>query len=249
MSLSFPLLFRKFVPPWSSVSAISISPEGVQRTPITVTSALCVRPGMYRSSCGCQTLLLMDQWRYFPSCPRCRTRVDWIWEEPQQPAHTSPTATHTQSLQRSGALPGEYTVAGSAPTVLVVDDCAETRAALRGILERAGYDVEAASHGREGLVKLQEGIRPSVIVLNLRDEAAADFQRAQLHGPTAIAYIPVIVLSGVFGLHEASGEEPLTSPIEPETVLALVSLFCPAIGQRPAAEPTGVAHELGAEAP
>ncbi len=249
MSLSFPLLFRKLVPPWSSVSEISISPEGVQRTPITVTSALCVRPGMYRSSCGCQTSLLMDQWRYFPSCPRCRTRVDWIWEEPQQPAHTSPTATHPQSLRRSGPRPDGHTVAHPTPTVLVVDDRAETRAALRGILERAGYDVEAASHGREGLAKLQEGIHPSVIVLNLSDEAGADFQRAQLRGSTAIAYIPAILLSGVFGPHQARGEEPLALPIEPETVLALVSLFCPAIGQRPAAEPRGVAHELGAEAP
>lgn len=239
---SFPLSLRNFVSAWPPSSEIPVPSQVGQRRPMTVTSALCVRSGTYRSSCSCRVPLLISHWRYFPRCPRCHTRVDWVWQEPERRGRTGPMGTRTQPSASPSAL------LRPARTVLLIDDRAETRTALRCVLERANYDVEAASNGTEGFAKLHAGARPGIIVLNLSDEAAGDFQRAHLRGPTAIAYIPVIVCSGVFGPQPAGGSEPPDS-LSLEAVLALVSLFCPAIGQCQTAEAMGVSHERRTEVP
>lgn len=50
--------------------------------------------------------------------------------------------------------------------VLIVDDDPDARARLRSLLERAGWDVEEAANGAEGLAKLP-AVNPSVILLDL----------------------------------------------------------------------------------
>ena len=50
--------------------------------------------------------------------------------------------------------------------VLVVDDEHDVQALVRLVLERQGYDVEAASDGREALVKIGAQ-RPDLVVLDL----------------------------------------------------------------------------------
>ena len=52
------------------------------------------------------------------------------------------------------------------PHVLVVDDERDVQALVRLVLERQGYDVDAASDGREALEKI--GLRrPDLVVLDL----------------------------------------------------------------------------------
>jgi CheY-like chemotaxis protein len=54
----------------------------------------------------------------------------------------------------------------SHPRVLVVDDERDVQALVRMVLERQGYEVEAASDGREALQKIGEH-RPDLVVLDL----------------------------------------------------------------------------------
>jgi CheY-like chemotaxis protein len=53
------------------------------------------------------------------------------------------------------------------PTVLVVDDEADIRESLRVILELEGYKVYSAANGVEALALIEDGIVPSVILLDL----------------------------------------------------------------------------------
>jgi DNA-binding NarL/FixJ family response regulator len=63
-----------------------------------------------------------------------------------------------------------------APRVLVVDDAAAIRHALRGVLEDAGIDVVGeAPDGVEG-VALAGSLRPDVVLMDLRMPAGDGFQ-------------------------------------------------------------------------
>src|SRR5437660_309842 len=53
-----------------------------------------------------------------------------------------------------------------APPILVVDDNAETVAALAAMLELRGYETVSALDGLDALVQLRAGLRPSLIVLD-----------------------------------------------------------------------------------
>jgi two-component system chemotaxis response regulator CheY len=52
--------------------------------------------------------------------------------------------------------------------VMVIDDEPDHRSMMREVLEEEGYSVETAEHGADGLGQLRAGLRPDVIVLDLR---------------------------------------------------------------------------------
>jgi CheY-like chemotaxis protein len=52
--------------------------------------------------------------------------------------------------------------------VLVADDDALTRAAVRSQLERRGYEVVESTNGRDALRRLREGVTPRFLVIDLR---------------------------------------------------------------------------------
>ena len=54
------------------------------------------------------------------------------------------------------------------PVVLVIDDDASMRAAVRRFLEREGYRVEESTSGREALTHLREGASVRLIVTDLK---------------------------------------------------------------------------------
>ena len=59
-------------------------------------------------------------------------------------------------------------LAESSPVVLVIDDDASMRAAVRRFLEREGYRVEESTSGREALAQLREGASVRLIVTDLK---------------------------------------------------------------------------------
>lgn len=61
-------------------------------------------------------------------------------------------------------------------TVLVIDDSAEMQRYLRLMLELESYAVETANNGIEALQRLQNGCKPSVILLDLQMPGMNGFQ-------------------------------------------------------------------------
>lgn len=122
--------------------------------------------------------------------------------------------------------------------VLIVDDDTDLRRALSELLEEEGYAVEGAADGRDALAKLQGGLRPGLILLDLMMPGMNgwDFRKAQLDDPELRA-LPVVVVT-------ASGSDPATiraqlgpvellaKPIHPNDLLDVVGRLAPLLPLR-----------------
>ena len=80
--------------------------------------------------------------------------------------------------------------------VLVVDDDASFRGALREHLETEGYSVVEAANGLAALGRLRAGLRPSVIIFDLMMPVMDgwDFRDGQLSDPE-LRDIPVVLVT------------------------------------------------------
>lgn len=99
-------------------------------------------------------------------------------------------------------------------TVLVVDDVLAIRVLIRAELEEQGYKVYTADNGRECLDLLSRGLKPDVIVLDLKMPimTGAEVMEALEQG---VDHIPVVLMSGFFNKEEFQGvqaQEMLAKP-------------------------------------
>lgn len=122
--------------------------------------------------------------------------------------------------------------------VLIVDDDTDLRRALTELLEEEGYAVVGAADGRDALAKLQAGLRPALILLDLMMPGMNgwDFRKAQLDDPELRALSVVVVT--------ASGSDPATiraqlgpvellaKPIHPNDLLDVVGRLAPLLPLR-----------------
>src|SRR5262249_38964904 len=107
--------------------------------------------------------------------------------------------------------------------ILLIDDDDGVRAAAALVLERHGFDVVRARNGEEGLRYLHDGLRPSVIVLDLvmpvinglrvLDALASDVRWAD---------IPVIVTSGSIAIPVPPPHIRLDKPYDIASLLTAV---------------------------
>lgn len=81
-------------------------------------------------------------------------------------------------------------------SILVVDDDADVRSSLQEVLEDEGFEVTVAGDGQEALRKLDGGLAPDVILLDLMMPVmdGIQFRAKQLARPR-LCSIPVVVLS------------------------------------------------------
>jgi len=120
------------------------------------------------------------------------------------------------------------------PAILVLDDSATMVMSLSRVLKNAGYEVETAGNGKEGMTKLAAGLKPSVILtdLNMPQMDGVAFIKEARKSP-ATRFTPIIVLTT-----ESSGpkrEEArvagasawLTKPTEPNTLLSTLKQLLP----------------------
>jgi CheY-like chemotaxis protein len=86
-------------------------------------------------------------------------------------------------------------VTGRGPLLVVEDDRA-IREALRGILQTEGYQVEVASNGREALDRLEGGLRPALLILDLLMPVLDGRELCfELSLQPELADLPVVVIS------------------------------------------------------
>lgn len=123
----------------------------------------------------------------------------------------------------------------AANTILVVDDDPDIVETTKAILESAGYVVETASNGTEGLAKAR-ALRPALMVLDvMMDKETEGFHVAYaLKSEVATRNMPIIVLTNVakksgFKFSPGTDEEYLPvdafveKPLDQKAFLAMVS--------------------------
>lgn len=116
--------------------------------------------------------------------------------------------------------------------LLVIDDDHDILLSLQDALEMEGYRVTTARTGREGLERLDEGLRPDLILLDLMmpDISGWGFRARQRMDP-ALSAIPVVVVSGqglsTHDIAELGVDGYLPKPLDLDVLLSTVARFAP----------------------
>src|SRR5260370_24168412 len=105
------------------------------------------------------------------------------------------------------------------PYILIVDDDADFRVALRAALEMKGYQVDEAAHGEEALAKVAEK-PPLLVLLDLQMPVMNGREMLQqMRATPGLQDLPVVIISG-FGFEweaELMGAQGyIGKPCEPQ---------------------------------
>ncbi|MBN1206603.1 MAG: response regulator transcription factor [Myxococcaceae bacterium] len=111
------------------------------------------------------------------------------------------------------------------PSILVVDDDAHLREVVSFALEQAGFRVEQAENGREGLARVQRAV-PALIVLDIM---MPEMDGLELCREVRRAHeVPIVFLSSrddevdrILGL-ELGGDDYLAKPFSPRELVARI---------------------------
>ena len=124
----------------------------------------------------------------------------------------------------------------SSGPLLIVEDDADIREALQGYLELQGYEVRAASNGKEALEFLDTPPRPALILLDMA-LPVMDGHRVLTtrKASEALAEVPVIILSAGMAamnprdraVYAANYDVAafLKKPVEPRQLLELIERY------------------------
>jgi len=119
--------------------------------------------------------------------------------------------------------------------ILVLDDSVTMVMSLSRILKSAGYEVETAGNGKEGMAKLAGGLKPSLILTDInmpQMDGIAFIKEARKAASTR--FTPIIVLTTESGgqkrdeARAAGASAWLTKPTEPNELLAALKQLLPA---------------------
>jgi CheY-like chemotaxis protein len=108
--------------------------------------------------------------------------------------------------------------------ILVVEDDSQLRQLYRFELEMRGFSVETAADGMEALELLDDGPRPSLVVLDMvmpRVSGLAVAQEMRAHPETRS--IPILLVTGCTDPFDQSAfTEVLCKPVDPHALAAAV---------------------------
>jgi CheY-like chemotaxis protein len=114
--------------------------------------------------------------------------------------------------------------------VLVVEDDADIRETLAGLLEVEGYSVATAENGADALALLRT-VTPQVILLDLSMPVMSgqQFRSAQLGDP-ALAAIPTVVMTAADRIRDKIAgiqiDEALAKPLTLQQLLDTIARHC-----------------------
>jgi two-component system chemotaxis response regulator CheY len=123
--------------------------------------------------------------------------------------------------------------AASKKRVLVIDDASLVRAYYRQALERAGYEVDEALNGIEGLEKLlMDSVDIAIVDINMPQMDGMTFLRALRSKDLPTSATPALVTSTEAGAQDiaaartAGANYYLVKPIPQETLVEYVAMLC-----------------------
>ncbi len=100
-------------------------------------------------------------------------------------------------MRRQGATK-EKPVEKGPSRVLICEDSFTTRELERSIFEAAGYEVETATDGAQGLAKLREGLNPDAVVTDVQMPNMTGFELTRaIKSDDALKGIPVIIVTSL----------------------------------------------------
>ena len=129
-------------------------------------------------------------------------------------------------------------------TILVIDDDASVRYAIRRVIEEAGFAVELAANGKEGLAVLDR-ISPVLVITDLimpEREGLETIMELRKRKPE----LPIVAISGggppaqdyLHFARRLGANEILAKPFEPEQLIEVLNRQLPAGGSAPAGAPS-----------
>ena len=115
--------------------------------------------------------------------------------------------------------------------VLVVEDDPDAREPVAAVLAEEGFEIAVATDGSEALAALGGGLRPCVVLLDLRMPGMDGFEfRAEQMRDPALAKVPVVVLSGDDQVDEKALELGveyfIRKPIDIDHLVDLIERTC-----------------------
>jgi CheY-like chemotaxis protein len=114
--------------------------------------------------------------------------------------------------------------------ILVVEDDPSLRVVIRMVLERGGYEVDEAAHGRAALDRVAAS-RPDMVLADMKMPIMGGLELIdRLRSSPASAQIPVVLLSGVGFSEGHPASAVVTKPFEPADLLATISSVLRAAG-------------------
>jgi len=114
--------------------------------------------------------------------------------------------------------------------VLVVDDDADAREAMKSVLELHGYTVVTAADGSEAIERLRHGLTPCLILLDLMMPGMDGFEFVnEKRQDPRISAIPVVIYSGhndaKSNAVRLGAEGYFQKPVEVQSLLNLVERY------------------------
>jgi CheY-like chemotaxis protein len=112
-------------------------------------------------------------------------------------------------------------------SVLVVDDDADIRDAICGVLEAEGYTTLTAENGQMALAVIDKGRRPCVVLLDLMMPVMNgwEFMKA-VTGKDDLDDLPVVVVSAFTEQLAAGAKRILKKPLDVRQLLDTVAEYC-----------------------
>jgi signal transduction histidine kinase len=136
----------------------------------------------------------------------------------------------TPGLDDPGPVP-----ASDRKLILLVEDDRSIREAVQSVLEDEGYEVLQSGNGRDALDRLRSGVRPDLVVLDLRMPVMDgwEFRAAQKNDPN-LAGIPVLAVSadGSAKAEAIAADGYLRKPLSTRTLLETVARILAQVERR-----------------
>jgi CheY-like chemotaxis protein len=101
------------------------------------------------------------------------------------------------------------------PSILVVDDDCSGCEVLATLLATRGFRVRAAKDGQEALDLLQSGVRPDLLIIDLKLQKVSGPELLRYtHEDPELRCIPTIIVTGTAGPVAAIADEVFIKPVD-----------------------------------